>query len=67
VSQVLLKCVNLSLKIFKFGDSVVVRGKVFMDSERDKTIIKKLVLENGGWNVLFSFLQLYPDCLGRYG
>jgi hypothetical protein len=27
----------------------------------------KAHLFNGGWNVLFSFLKLYPDCLGRYG
>jgi hypothetical protein len=32
-----------------------------------KISLKELVLENGGWNVLFSFLKLYPDCLGRYG
>jgi hypothetical protein len=32
-----------------------------------KLSLKELVLENGGWNVLFSFLNLYPDYLGRYG
>jgi hypothetical protein len=29
-----------------------------------KTIIKRSC---GGWNVLFSFLKLYSDYLGRYG
>jgi hypothetical protein len=57
------------LKIFKLGDSIIVRGKVFhsLIVKGIKLSKKLLFLENGGWNVLFSFLKLYPDCLGRYG
>jgi hypothetical protein len=43
-----------------------VRGKVFhsLIVKGIKLLLKELVLENGGWNVLFSFLKLYTDNFG---